>query len=290
MSSGLHNGAVTWRTNNPHVFIKLFWCSKDPEVPMRLLGIVREELGREGLQLLPMHKLNWPVATTAEQLSQLLPPDRLPQGAPISNKEEAPPRAPEKAFRSPYDVVAKHNQAVANANWEAYARCLTPASQGAVIREVLFLAAMGGKKCPELVKAIERHLRFKLIDATKFPGEFVQSKEVDEFLESLGAQFGEDAEAANAGLYEVFRKRVGDVPAFLAECFRQLPGAPEGYGKPIECEGIRIEGDRASGYWIDRPPVPDAKEAEGRDPEKYLPRYFPIHFRRIGGSWLIDNS
>jgi|GEM_PF-4721584 len=287
ISGGLYNGAVTWRTNNPHVFVKLFWCSQDPGVPDRLLTIVREELEREGLRLLPMHKLDRPVATTSERLSQLLPLDSLPPVAPPPKTEVASPQGPAKVFASPYDVVAAHNQAVAKKDWQAYARCLTPASQGAVIREVLFLAAMGGKKCPELIKTIEKHLKFKLIDASDFPGTFVQSKEAEEFLESMGKQPGEDAEAADAGLYEVFRKRVSDVPAFLADCFRQLPGPPEGYGKPIECEGIRIGGDKASGYWIDRRPVPDSKEAEERDVLHYLPRYFPIRFRRIGGSWLI---
>lgn len=290
VSSGRYNGAVTWKTNNPTVFVKLFWCSKDPDVPDRLLAIVREELGREGLRLIPMHKLDWPAATTAERLSQLLPPDGLPPVAPPPNIEVAPPQVPPRGFASPYDVVARHNQAVAKENWEAYARCLTPASQGAVIREVLFLAATGGKKCPELIKDIEKHLKFKLIDASDFPGAFVQSKEAQEFLESLGKQPGEDAEEADARLCEVFRQRVGDVPAFLADCFRQLPGPPEGYGKSIECEGIRIEGDKASGYWIDRRPAPDAEEAEKRDVLHYLPRYFPIRFQRIGGNWLIAHT
>ncbi len=285
--SGRYNGAVTWKTDNPHVFVKLFWCSKDPDVPDRLLAIVREELGREGLRLLPMQKLDWPAATTAERLSQLLPPDGLPPVAPGPDVEVAPPQAPARDFASPYDVVARHNQAVAKEDWEAYARCLTPASQGVVIREVLFLAATGGKKCPELIKSIEKHLKFKLIDASDFPGAFVQSKEAQKFLESLAMQPDEDSEAADARLCEIFRRRVGDVPAFLADCFRQLPGPPEGYGKPIECEGVRIEGDKASGYLIDRPPAPDTKEAEKRGVLRYLPRYFPIRFRRIGGSWLV---
>ncbi|MDR3637212.1 MAG: hypothetical protein P4L84_25635 [Isosphaeraceae bacterium] len=187
---GLYNGSVTWRTNNPHVFVKLFWCSKDPGVPDRLLAIVREELEREGLRLLPMHKLDWPVATTSERLSQLLPPDSLPPVAPPPKTEGALPQSPTRVFASPYDVVAAHNRAVAKKDWQAYALCLTPASVGP--------------------------------------------------------------------------------------------------GKPIECEGIRIEGDKASGYWIDRRPAPDFREAEKRDVLHYLPRYFPIRFRRIKDSWLIE--
>ena len=123
----------------------------------RLLAIVREELGREGLRLLPMHKLDWPAATTAERLSQLLPPDGLPPVAPPPKIEVAPPQGPAKVFASPYDVVAAYNQAAAEKDWQAYLRCLTPASQ------------------------------------------------------------------------------IGAV-------------------KPIECEGVRIEGDKASGYWIDSAP------------------------------------
>ena len=88
---GLYNGSVTWRTNNPHVFVKLFWCSQDPGVPDRLLAIVREELERQGLRLLPMHKLDWPAATPSERLSQLLPPDSLPPVAPPAKTEVASP-------------------------------------------------------------------------------------------------------------------------------------------------------------------------------------------------------
>jgi len=284
--SGLHNGLVTWKTNNPHVFVKLFWCSNDTGAPDRLLAIVREELEREGLSLLPMDKLDWPVATASERLSQLLPPDFAPPVAPRTETVAASPQSPAIVFASPRDVVAAHNQAVAKKDWQAYAICLTPASQGAVIREVLFLAQMGGEKCPELIKTIEKHVKFKLYDDRR-PGAFAQSKEAEEFFESSGEEPSKESEAADAWLYEVFRKRVGDVPAFLADCLRQLPGPPEGYGKPIECDGIRIEGDKASGYVIHRRPAPAPEEVEKQDETYYMPRYVPIRFRRIGGSWLI---
>ena len=140
---------------------------------------------------------------------------------------------------------------------------------------------------PELIKTIEKHLKFKLIDASDFPGAFVQSKEAQEFLEALGKQFQEDSEAADAWLYEVFRKRVGDVPAFLSDCLRQLPDAPEGYGEPMECAGIRIKGDKASGYVTHRRPAPAPEEVEKQGDTYYLPRFFPLRFRRIEGSWLI---
>jgi hypothetical protein len=285
--SGLHNGVVTWRTNNPHVFVALSWCTKDSDAPDRLLAIVREELEREGLRLLPKPRPDWPAATTSERLAQLLPPDGVPPVAPPPRTGVASPGGPARGFASPYDVVAAHNQAVAKRDWRAYARRLTPASQGAVIRQVFFLAATVGRTCPELIEAIEKHLKFKLIDASNFPGEFVQSKDAREIFESLGEQPGEDAEAADARLYEVIRKRVGDVPAFLDDCFREFQASPEGYGEPIECEGIRIEGDRASGYRIVRRPVPDSKVAERRHVSNYLPDYVPIHFRRIGGRWLM---
>jgi hypothetical protein len=287
MVSGLYGGGVMWKTNNSHVFVSCGWFTRDLNAPDRLLAIVREELEREGLRLLPMQKLDWPAATTSERLSQLLPPDSAPPVVPQSKLVTASPQSPLRVFATPTDVVAAHNQAVAKKDWHAYARCLTPASQGAVIGEVLFVAGMGGKKCPELIKTIEKHLKFKLIDDSDFPGTFAQSKETQEFLESWGKQPGEDAEAADAWLYEFFRKRAGDVPAFLDDCFRQLPGPPEGYGKPIECEGIRIEGDKASGYRIDRRPAPAPEEVEKHGDTYYLPRYFPIRFRCIGGGWLI---
>ncbi|WP_422929075.1 hypothetical protein [Singulisphaera sp. PoT] len=290
VSSGLYKGGVTWRTDNPRVFVWMSWCSKDPGLPDRLLAIVREELGREGLRLLPMRKLDWPPATTSERLAQLLPPDCLLPVTRPPKVEVVLPRDAEKAFASPYDVVAANNLAVAKQDWRAWARCLTPASQGAVIRELLFVAVSGGRKCPELIGVIENHLKFKLIDASDFPGQFVRTKEAKEFLETLGNPPVDDAETAAAWMTEVFRKRVGDIPAFLDDCFQQLQGAPEGYGRLLGSEDIRIEGDKASGYWIDRRPVPDAKEAEKRDVASYLPRYFPVHFRRIGGSWLIAHN
>lgn len=191
IASGAHNGTVTWRTDDPKVLVRMFWLTKDPGAPDRLLAIVREELEREGLRLLPTHKLGWPVATTSERLSQLLPPDSLPPVAPPAKTEVASPQGPAKVFASPYDVVAAYNQAVAKKDWQASARCLTPASQ-------------------------------------------------------VGA------------------------------------------GKPIECEGVRIEGDKASGYWIDRRPAPAPEEVEMHGDTYYLPRYFPIRFRRIDGSWLIE--
>ena len=288
-SDGLYHGTVTWRTNNQHVFVKLFWCTEDSGLPDRFLAVVREELEREGLRLLPMQKRDWPIAVTSQRLSQLLPPGNLPPLAPPPKGEVASLQSSVRVFASPFDVVAAYNQAVARKDWQAYARCLAPASQGAVVREMVFLAMTGGKKCPGLIKAIEKHLGFKLIDASNFPGSFVESREAEEFLQSLGDQPGEDLESANNRLYETFRKRVGDVPAFLDDCFPELQRSPEGHGKPIECEGIRVGGDKASGYWIDRCPAPNPKEAEERDVLHYLPRYFPVKFRRINGSWSILN-
>jgi len=285
--SGLHNGGITWKTNNPRVFVGLFWCSNDSGAPDRLLTILREELDREGLRLLPMHKLNWPSATASERLSQLLPPDFAPTVAPRTETVAASPQSHPIVFASPRDVVAARNGALAKKDWQAYALCQTPAALGSDIREVLFLVQMGGKKCPELIKTIEKHLKFKLYN-DNHPGAFAQSKEVQEFWESSGRQHTEESEAADAWLYEVFRKRVGDVPAFLADCLRQLPDGLYGDDKQLECEGFRIEGDKASGYQIDRRPVPALEEVEKHpDASDFLPRYFPIRFRRIGGTWLI---
>ena len=146
--SGLHNGSVMWKTNNSHLFVNCGWFTRDLNALDRLLVIVREELEREGLHMLPMHKLDWPAATIPERLSQLLPPDFVSPVAPQSKAVAASPQSPARVFMTPNDVVAAHNQAVAKKDWQAYARCLTPASQGAIIREVLSLAAMGGKKCP----------------------------------------------------------------------------------------------------------------------------------------------
>ena len=74
--------------------------------------------------------------------------------------------------------------------------------------------------------------------------------------------------------------------------FRCLtPASQIGAVKPIECEGVRIEGDKASGYWIDRRPAPAPEEVEKHlDETYYLPRFFPMRFRRIKGSWLIEWS
>lgn len=284
---GLYNGSVSWQTDDPKVVVEIGWLTKDSDAPDRLLAIVREELQREGLRLVPHEKTDWPAATPPERLARLLPLDPAPPATPRSKSVAASPQGRARVFLTPNDVVAARNRAVADKDWEAYARCLTPGTQAALIGEVLFLAEMGGKKCPGLIETIEKHIKVKLFDASKSPASNVHSKEAQEFFSSLEKPPGERDGSAETWVYEVFRNRVGDVPTFLADCFRQLPGPPEGVGKIIECGGIRIEGDKAAGYWIDRRPAPSPEEVEKHSNSYYLPRYFPMRFQRIGGSWLI---
>jgi hypothetical protein len=285
--SGLFNGIVMWKTNNPHLFVSLGWLTRDAGAPDRLLAIVRDELEREGIRLIPMHKLDWPAATTSERLSQLLPPVVAPLALPqpvAAGGAPAMPQSAEKVFASPQEVVAAYGQARAKKDWQACARCLTPASQGAVVREVLFIAGMS--RSTDLIKTIEKHVNLKLLD-DKDPTEFAESKEVQEFLKSSERPPGDDDESQDAWLYEIFRKRVGDVPAFLADCCRHSPTYFFGDGEKLDCDRIRIEGDKAAGYLIVRRPAPDPKEVGEHGSEYFLPRYFPFRFRRIRGSWLI---
>jgi hypothetical protein len=290
--SGLYNGSVMWKTNNSHIFVTLGWFTRDSGAPDRLLTIVREEFEREGIRLIPMRKLDWPIVTTSERLSQLLSPTISPSvTSPLGGKEPTPVvshptekivggRA--KGFASPQEVVAAYRQALAKTDWHACVLCLTPASQGAVIRESLFLAGMS--RDPKLINTIETHLRFKYFDDNEVAA-MVGSKERKWFYKSLGEPPSGDGETVDNWLYQVFQKRVGDVPAFLTDCCLQSP-------EPIiadfgEIDGIRIEGDKASGYYTIRRPAPEPKDIEKHPAEYYLPRYFPWHFRRIGGSWLI---
>lgn len=287
--SGLFNGNVTWTTNNANVFVALSWFTRDSSAPDRLLTIVREELQQEGLHLVPL-KRHWPIATPAERLSQLLPRSVLPPATRPPAGAEGAPVAPrrtkqvagekDKVFASPQDVVTEYRQAYAKKDWAACVLCLAPAARGEVAREFLFVAGMGNS--PKLANAIDKGLKLKLSDDTG-----TESKEAREFFEPLAKLPTGDQEADNALLYATFQKRIGDVPAFIAELCQEAPILAD----CGEIDGIRIEGDKASGYFTIKHPPPDPKDVgEKIAPTHCLPQYYPWHFRRIGGSWLFADA
>jgi hypothetical protein len=284
---GLFNGCVTWKTNNANVFVTLGWFTRDSTAPDRLLTILSVELQREGIRLVP-HKLYWPIATPAERLSQVLPPSVLPPATSPPAGAEGSPAAPrrtkrvagEKVFASPQDVVTAYRQAYAKKDWAACVLCLTPAARGEVVREFLFVAGMGNS--PKLAKALDKSLKLKLSDDTG-----TESKEAREFFEPLAKLPTGDEEADNVLLYETFQKRIGDVPAFLAELCQQAPILAE----CEEIDGIRSEGDKASGYFTIKHPPPDPTDVgEKIAPTYCLPQYNPCHFRKLGGSWLLADA
>ncbi|WP_205679034.1 hypothetical protein, partial [Aquisphaera insulae] len=283
--SGLCDGIVSWKTNNPNIFVTISWITNDPGVPDRLLAIVREELGREGLRLLPMHKLDWPAATPAERLSQLIPPDARPSEAPVPRIVAAPPRKSGGVFASPQDVAAAYLQARAKKDLRAYLLCLTPASQGSLFRELLFVMHMSGTVEP--ARTIEERLKFRLFDSGNH---LLPSKELDELFTPPGKPYEGLNEGTDAWVCAYVQKRVGDVSAFLAVCMPDVPEPPLGDGVPVRCEGIRVDGDRASGYVIRRGPTPSLEEVEQHRVSRYLPRCVPIRFRRIDERWLIAST
>lgn len=277
---GQQCGVAVWNTNLPRAFVELTWCSADPGSPDRLLGLVREELGREGVTLVPVGELEWPYATTAERLSQLLPPGGRPSGpakaAAVAAFEPEPP-----AFTSPSAVADAYRDALAKKDWKTYARCLTPASRAALFRQMLSSTTATRRR--DLAAAIEKHLKCDVFD-----DEFGlrESKEMVALLDAPGHP-EENDEATDAWLYGSLRRRVDDVPQLLADCLRLWADPPPTDPQAFDCKGIRIEGDRASGYFERPRPAPTPDEVERHGAIEYLPDHEPVRFRRINGSWHI---
>ena len=280
---GLYGGDVNWKTNNRHIFVGMDWCTTDLGAPDRLLAIVREELQAEGINLIPMRKLDWPFATTWERLSQLLPPDPPSDATPMPATAPVVPSA-EGAFASPQDVVSAFRRATANKDWREFLLCLTPTSRGALFREVLFQTGMG--EMTELARFIEKRLKLEIFDE-KGHGLAMDTKERQAFFLPPGAPLDISDDAENSWLYESMKNRVGDAVGFLAECMRHFSADPTLFSWSLECEGIRIEGDKASGYVVyrRRPPAPEEVDKDRARP--HLPEQLPVRFLRISGSWLI---
>jgi hypothetical protein len=295
-SAGLCHGRVMWKTDDPSVSVTLGWVTCDSKAPERLLKIVREELQNQGIRMVPAKSV-WPAATLAEHLSRLPSPDT---NTAIAGESVASPRPPmnqrqppntprpveagggaEKNFVTPLDVVTAYRRACATKDWRTCFLCLTPDARGATLREFYFVAGMGNS--PELVKIIEKHVKVRFFeDAARGLG----SKEMDEVLKPAIKQVNGRQELDNTLLYQSLTNRINDVPAFVDKCCQRCALFAD-FGAVNE---VKMEGDKAAGYWTRTFAPPDPREPGGLSPEAYLPEYYPFHFRRIGGSWLLADA
>lgn len=262
----------------------MVWCSADTGAPERLLSAVREELGREDLSLIPMRKLDWPYTTTWERLARLLPDDPPSGVAPKPAGETGVPLAGGR-YASPLDVIAASNQARARKDWKSYFQCLTPASCGAVFREILHQTLAG--RMTDLARAIEKRLMLVFYDEET---RIRNDEELGPLMVIPGRPAAEVDEEANAWVYEMLRKRVGDVPQFLTECMQYFPDVPGIDPSPLECFGVRIEKERASAYIVRTPMPISPADAQGLEAIAFLPSHYPVRFRRINGSWVIAHT
>jgi len=289
---GPYHGCVSWATSDPHVFVVLYWRTTDPDAPDRLARLVREEMGREGLRLAPPSRPKWPIATNSERLSQLLPPDALPMVAFGPAATAGPRQGPVGVFPSPRDVAAAYNEAIAKKDLRGYLRCLTPHSQTYLMGCLIQYVQHPGS--PELAKAIEKHFGYRVFDegGVFLPEERLWRSEGDlkagRFLPlDDPADLWLARLSPGAYLDELFRKAVGDVPTFLAECLPMMQAWDWSDVEPLACEGLWVEGDRASSRSLHKP-TPDLEKIEaGWNERHFLPEYHPIHFQRIQGSWRI---
>lgn len=289
---GPYHGCVNWATSNPCIDVVMDWLTVDSDAPNRLAAIVREELDRENLRLLPTHKPKWPVVTNSERLSQLLPPDAPPAVTPRPANAPIVPKGLEGVFESPQDVVTAYNQAIANKDRRAYFRCLTPASQTYAILSILGYARLS--ESPELAKSLRKYFKNPTFadNSRAMDGDDIQ--DLDELWKGRSlARVDAPSDvwlcrlSEEAYLNAHYQRLLGDIPTFLADCMPLLQDWSLNDVEPLKCEGIRIEGDRAAGYDVIQP-VPDPKKIEaGWNVRHYLPGYNPVHFLRIKGSWRI---
>ena len=273
--SGLLNGTVVWKTGDPHVFVSLGWCTHDEDAADRLLSMVREELAREDLRLAVIEKLDWPPATPAEPPSQLLPPFPAPPNAPEIDEKAAAEKA--GPFASPQELIAAYRQAYAKKDWRRCAICLSPAAQGTAIREFFFVGGVSPDVNRKLKPAMEKHLG-------KPDGDAPEDREaLEEFQKILSGLPTGSEEGDGKLFYEAFRKRIADIPGFLADCWKQYPNLKD-LG---EIRGIVVEGDKASGFWTREFPPPKPGNVLREVNPFDLPRHYPCHFRRIDGGWVF---
>jgi hypothetical protein len=148
----------------------------DLKAPERLLTIVREELQKQGIRMVPAPKSVWPTATLPEYLAQLPSSDgahavpsplNSPPRQPVTERPTASSgRTVEKAdkgiaklFATPEEVVDAYRRAYAKKDWRICFLCLTPEARGETLVEFFFVAGMGHS--PKLVKVIEKHIKVK---------------------------------------------------------------------------------------------------------------------------------
>jgi hypothetical protein len=279
--SGLYNGSVPWKTNDPHVFVFLSWCTHDSDAADHLLTIVREELAREELHLAPTEKLDWPPATPSERLSQLLPPTHAQPAAKETDEKTAGEKAVDEnanVFASPQQVVSAYRQAYAKKDWRRCAMCLSPAAQGAAIREFLFVTGVSPTMNRKLKPTFDKHLGPKPAEET------AEDREKTDVIRKIFAALPTGSEEVdNRLIYDGFHKQIADIPAFLADCWEAYPNLRD-LG---EIRGIVVDGDKASGFytWQNPPPTPEHVLPHCNPFD--LPRFSPWHFCKIDGGWLF---
>ena len=257
--SGPFRGGVTWRTTNPNLYVTVMWQTRDAGAPDRLLAIVRQEFKRERIELLPQ-KSEWPAATQGERLARFLVPSSPLATAPaLSAKKVGAPSQPsagvarKTVFASPQEVVTTFRQSYAMKDWYQCWLCATPAAQGAALKNLLYFLAVDPEPDLKLNEKLARRLRFALPEKAGAQIDPDAAKFFQSFAHAAG-----DEEADNNIVREVFRKRVGDVPALLADCCEHYPMLYD----VSDVEVTKIEGDKASGYSTYTPPTPGDKELE----------------------------
>jgi hypothetical protein len=170
-----------------------------------------------------------------------------------------------KTFATPQEVVTAYRHAHEKGDWRTCFVCLTPDARGWTMQEFCFVISMGNS--PELVKAIGKHTKAKF-----------DEKYFDPIYQSASKQVNGHDEVDHALLYEAFAKRIPDLPSLVADACEQWPLFAD-FG---EVTNIKVEGDKAAGSLT---PFPQNAPPLGPIPANELLRF--IHFRKIGGTWLI---